>query len=243
MIIRQILAHTNEFTQPYLLSASQYIKSLKLGKKHPVTHTQILLLKSLTAALLKQGSTSTSLELSDIETEVCQQKLAKIVEQSLAEFALDANGSSTGSLTEETLRFLSMLLEAAHILDSNGACRVKVVMSGDTLTRLERAGNVLESKDAAIAWKLRSFLMKQSVDRYTTESFSAILDESGQGVEEEWIRGFVDSYIQGKSQSARDQLLDELIGRDELIRGSIGPLIATRKLLEVHQGMYILHLW
>ena len=81
--------------------------------------------------------------------------------------------------------------------------------------------------------------MNQSADRYTPESFSAFLDECGHGVDEELIHGFVDAYVQGKSQSLRNQLLNELIGRESPITGSIGPLLAARRLLELYQGKLV----
>ncbi|GAP86556.1 putative urb2 npa2 family protein [Rosellinia necatrix] len=233
--IRQVLTNTNDFTRPYLLDASQYAKSLKVAK-HSVAYAQVILLKSLAAALKDHISPSTSLDHLGIDPGVFQHKLAKVVKQSLSEFASEVNESSVASLTNEKLSFLSMILNAAQTIGNNAAPETNIELSGDIQTRLERAGNTMITRDVAIAWKLRSFLMNQSADRYTTESFSAVLDESGQGVEEQWIYAFVDAYVQGKSQSVRDQLLDELIGRDELIRGSIGPLLATRRLLELYQG-------
>ncbi|TGJ82647.1 hypothetical protein E0Z10_g6104 [Xylaria hypoxylon] len=233
--VRQVLANMNELTQSYLLSASQYAKSLKPGKQ-PATRAEILLLKTLATALSDYRSSNGSLERLGINSDAFTQKLAKLVERALSDFASEATGSSIASLSDEKLHFLSAVLDAAHVIDSDTASQIKIELSGDTLTRLERAGDTMVSRDVAIVWKLRSFLMNQSADRHTTESVSAILDGSGDGVEEQLIYGFVDAYVQGKSQSIQDQFLGELMDRGRLIEGSIGPLLAARRLLELHQG-------
>lgn len=228
----------NEFTQSYLLSASHYAKSFEL-EKHSADRTQILLLKSLVAALSAQRSSDSPLERLGIDLDIFRQILTKLVERALGDFSLEANGSPKASLTDEKLRFLSVVIDAAQATGNDAPLQMNIELSGDALTRLERAGDIILSRDTAIGWKLRSFLMKQSADRYTNESFSAILDEGGEHVEEELIYGFVDAYVQGKSQSIRDQLLDELIDHDRLIRGSIGPLLAARRLLGHYQGRFI----
>ncbi|KAI0416220.1 Urb2/Npa2 family-domain-containing protein [Xylaria grammica] len=233
--VRQVLTNVNELTQSYLLSASQYAKSLKPGKQ-PVASTQILLLKSLTAALSDYRSSNGSFERLGIDPGVFGRKLAKLVERVFYDFALGASGSSMGSLSDEKLHFLSAALDAAHVIGNDVVSRMKIELSGDTLTRLERVGDTMASRDTAIVWKLRSFLMSQNVDRHTTESFSAILDGGGHRVEEELIHDFVDAYVQGKSQPARDQLLSELMDRGRLIGASIGPLLAARRVLELYQG-------
>ncbi|KAI0879655.1 Urb2/Npa2 family-domain-containing protein [Hypoxylon argillaceum] len=233
--IRQILTNMTEFTQSYLLSSSKYAKSLKPGKT-PATCAQVILLKSLAAALSDHRSSHSSLERLGVDPNIFGQKLAKLVERALGDFASETNESSVASLTEEKLLFLSVVLDAAQVIRNDTASQVNIKMSGDILTQLERAGDSVPSKETAIIWKLRSFVVKQNADRYTAESLSALLDESSYGIEEELIHGFVDAYVQGKDQSVRDQLLSELIDRGRLHGGSIGPLIATRRLLELYQG-------
>ncbi|KAI0435161.1 Urb2/Npa2 family-domain-containing protein [Xylaria sp. FL1042] len=235
--IRLVLTNTNELTQSYLLNAYEYANSIRPGKQ-PAARTEILLLKSLVTALSDYRSFDNPLERFGIDSNIFRQKLVKLVERALSDFASDANEPPLDSLSDEKLRFLSAVLDAAHVVGNDADSQIRVELSGDTLTRLERAGNALMSKDAAIVWKLRSFLMNQSADRYTPESFSAILDESGLGVEEELIHGFVDAYVQGKNQSVRDKLLSELIGRETPVEGSIGPLLAARRLLELYQGRH-----
>jgi nucleolar pre-ribosomal-associated protein 2 len=240
-MIRQILTNMNEFTQSYLLSASQYAKSLKLGK-NPADCSQILLLKSLAAALSDHISSHNSLERLSVDPNIFGRKLAKLVEQVLGDFASEAHESLVASLTDEKLRFLSVVLDAAQVISNDATSQTKITLPGDTLTRLERLGDKVPSRDAAIVWKLRSFLVEQNTNRYTTESFSALLDDGSHGIEEGLIYGFVDAYVQGSDQSVREQLLGELIDRGRLIGGSIGPLLAARRLLELHQGMSSLNL-
>ncbi|KAI1116229.1 Urb2/Npa2 family-domain-containing protein [Nemania sp. NC0429] len=232
--IRQVLTNMNEATQSYLLGALHYTKSLKPGK-HSADCTQILLLKGLVAALSAQRPTDGSLERIGADTDVFKKSLATLVERALSDFSLEANGSAKAPLTDEKLRFVSLVIDAAQATGNDAALQMTIQLSGDTLTRLERAGDIILTRDNAIGWKLRSFLMKQSAHRYTNESFSAILDVSSDSVEEELIHGFVDAYVQGKSQSIRDQLFDELIDRDRLIGGSVGPLLAARRLLRLYQ--------
>ncbi|KAI1310977.1 Urb2/Npa2 family-domain-containing protein [Xylaria venustula] len=233
--IKQVLTNTNELTQSYLLNASQYAKSLKPGKG-TIACTEILLLKSLATAVSDHRSFDSSLERLKIDFNIFGQKLVELVERAFSRFASEANESSSVPLSHEKLNFLSSVLDAAQVINNDAASQMKIELPGDTLTRLERAGNAIASKDAVVVWKLRSFLMNQSADRYTPESLSAILDEVGQEAEEKLIHNFVDAYVKGKSQSIRDQLLNELIGRETPIEGSIGPLLAARRLLELHQG-------
>ncbi|KAI0118869.1 Urb2/Npa2 family-domain-containing protein [Nemania sp. FL0031] len=232
--IRQILTNVNEFTQSYLLSASQYTRGIKLGKI-PATCSQIILLKSLAAAISDYKSSSGSLESLGIDPNIFGRTLAKVIEQAFGEFASEAQKPSMSSLTEDKLKFLSIALDAAQVIGNYATSQIKIELSGDTLTQLERAGDSVSTKDAAIIWKLRSFLIKQNTNRYTTESFSTLLDECDLGIEEESINGFIDAYVQGKSQSERDEVLGELIGQGRLTGGSIGPLLAAQRLLELYQ--------
>ncbi|KAI1180235.1 Urb2/Npa2 family-domain-containing protein [Nemania sp. FL0916] len=233
--ISQILTNSNELTQSYLLTASQDVKNIQLGES-ATAFPQIILLKGLSAAISDYKSSNGSLERIGLDPGVFQQKLAKLIEQALSAFSLEASESSVPPLTEETLRILSVVLDAAEIIDRDQASTTDIELPGDTLDRLERAGRIILPKNAALAWKLKSFLMRQSADRYTAESFAAMLDEADHGVEEELLHGFVDAYVQGKGQSVRDQLLEVLMDRETLFRHSIGPLMAARRLLELYQG-------
>ncbi|KAJ3578606.1 hypothetical protein NPX13_g1959 [Xylaria arbuscula] len=229
--IRHVFTNSNEPAQSYLLDASKYAKSLK-PEKHSATRTQILLLRSLTTIF--SDSTNNSSERLASDARLFGEKLAKLVARGLNDFTVEANEFSMASLSDEKVQFLQLVLDAALAL-CNDASQTKVELSSDTLIRLERNSNALLSRDAAATWKLRSFLMNQSADRYTPESFSAFLDEGEHEVDEELIQGFVDAYVQGKSQSLRDQLLNELIGRETCAMGPIGPLLAARRLLKLYQ--------
>ncbi|KAI1742129.1 hypothetical protein F4680DRAFT_412981 [Xylaria scruposa] len=237
--IRQVLANTNELTKSYLLNAAQYAKDIKLGKGS-VACTQIILLKSFVAAFRDHKSSYESLQQLGIDPNEFSQKLAKLIERTLSDFASDGNGSAVSSLTDERLRVLSVILDAVQIISHDATPQIQIQLSGDTLTRLERIGDTTMLGNPATMWKLRSFLIKQSPDRHTTQSFSAILDEDVAGVEEE-IYGFVDAYVQGKGRSIQYQLLDELMASDKLTQGSIGSLLAARRLLELYQGPNVDH--
>ncbi|KAI0443424.1 Urb2/Npa2 family-domain-containing protein [Xylaria telfairii] len=233
--IRQVLANMNELTHSYLLGAFQYAKDCKLGKDS-VTCTQILLLQSFAAALHDHNSSRESLQRLGIDPNAFGEKLAKLVERTLDDFASESNGPSMVPPTDEKLQFLSVVLDAAHVSGNDTTSRIKIELSSDTLTRLERVSNTTMLGNLATVWKLRSFLIKQSPDRHTAESFSALLDEGVRGIEEGMMYGFIDAYVQGKSQSIQNQLLSELMTRDKLTNGSIGSLLACRRLLELYQG-------
>ncbi|KAI0402897.1 Urb2/Npa2 family-domain-containing protein [Xylaria palmicola] len=233
--IRQVLTNTNEFIQAYLVSASKYAKSLKPGK-HSAECTPILLLKSLTAMISSPRSSNKSFVDLGIDPKIYGQKLAKLVERALNDFASAGSETSKASLTDEQHRLILTSLDAAQAIDGDATSQMKIELSGDALTRLERATDTMVLRDPAIVWKLRSFLIKQSPDRHTTESFCAILDEGSDEINDEMIYELVDAYVQKKSQSVRDQLLSELLGSDKLIGGCIGPLLAARRLLELHHG-------
>ncbi|KAF2964968.1 hypothetical protein GQX73_g8608 [Xylaria multiplex] len=234
-MIRQVLTNMIELARSYLLSASQYAKSLKPGKQS-AGRTQILVLKSLTAVLADYRSSNGSLECLGIDPDVFVQKLAKLVERALSDFALEAEESSTASLSDEKLHFLSIVLDASRVIGNNAISQMKIELSGDTLTQLERTGDAIMSRDANIAWKLRSFLISQNANRHTTERFRALLDRGSHEVEEDLIRGFVDAYVQERGQSIWGQLFAELIDRGRLLEGPVEPLIASRRLLELYQG-------
>ncbi|KAI0531521.1 Urb2/Npa2 family-domain-containing protein [Xylaria digitata] len=233
--VRQVLANMNELARSYLSSAFQYAKSLKPGKQS-AGRTQILVLRSLTAVLADYRSSNGSLECLGIDPDVFVQKLAELVERALSDFASEAKESSIASLSDEKLHFLSAVLDASRVRGNHDVSQMKIELPADTLTRLERTGDTIMSRDASIVWKLRSFLISQNAGRNTTEYFRAFLDGGGHEVEEDLIHGFVDAYAQGKSQSVRGQLLDELIDRGRLIEGPVELLIASRRLLELYQG-------
>jgi hypothetical protein len=239
---RQVLTNENNFTQSYLLNASQYAKSLK-PEDHPADGTQILLLKSLVIAFSRHKSSYSYLESNGVDPSVFSQKLAKTAEQALNDFASEVNGSPDTSPSDEKLHSLSIVLDAARAMTDAAESPTKITLSDDSLSQLKEASNTIAFRDATIAWKLRSFLVTQGADRYTTKSICAVLEQDSDAVQEELIHGFVDAYVQEKNQSVRHQLLTELMDHDRLISGSIGPLLGARRLLQLYQGTLSTDLW
>ncbi|KAI3336791.1 hypothetical protein HD806DRAFT_18324 [Xylariaceae sp. AK1471] len=233
--IGHVLTNENDFTQSYLLNVSQYAKNLKPGD-HSAARTQILLFKSLVVTLSKHKASYSYLERIGINPDVFSQRLAKMLGQAFSDFALETNGSSVASLSDEKLHSLSIVLDAARATNDAAASSIKIQLSDDAFSQLKEASNTLVPSDTAIVWKLRSFLVRQGADRYTTKSVCAVLEQSSCATEEELIHSFVDAYVQEKNQSVRYQLLTELMDRDRLISGSIGPLLAVGRLLELYQG-------
>lgn len=162
-----------------------------------------------------------------------------MVERALTDFASEAKGSSAGSLSDTSLQLMLTALDAARALYKRSA---GMYLSDIALSQLDEASNTLVSKGVALAWKLRSFLVRQSPDRYTASYFCAILEQDSQTVEEDLIHGFVDGYMREKDHTFRDQVLTKLMDREKLISGPIAPLIAVRRLLELYEGMYIVRL-
>ncbi|KAI2630449.1 hypothetical protein GGS21DRAFT_201702 [Xylaria nigripes] len=233
--IRHVLTNVNESTQSYILTASQYAENLKPGA-HSRIRTQILLLKSLVAALTDQKSSNSDLlERLGVQPDVFRKKLSKVVEWALNDFASEVKKSSE-ILPSERLDSLSIFLDAAQVVSCDAAHPAKIGLSDNALTQLEKASNKFIPRDASVLWKLRSFLMKQSPDRYPTQHFSALLDEGDNIVEEESMNDFVDAYVQAKGDAVRDELLGQLIDPDKLVSGPIGPILAARRLLECYSG-------
>ncbi|KAI8634822.1 hypothetical protein F5Y19DRAFT_126260 [Xylariaceae sp. FL1651] len=233
LTIRQVTTNVNESTHPYLLDASNYAKRLKPEEHSASTH--IILLKSLVAALHHHKASSNFLEHKDIDLLVFSQKLSKMVEWSLSKFASEEHELSDPILGDTKLHMLSLTLDAARVI-SDTESAAKVELSSESYDRLETASNALVSKDAAVGWKLRAFLIKQSADRHTAKYLCEVLDQGSRVVEETSIYCLVDAFVQGKGQSLRDQLLNELMSRDKLLSGSIGSLLAVKRLLGLHQS-------
>lgn len=197
-------------------------------------------MKSMVAAISRHTASRSYLERIGVIPEVFGQKLAIMVGQALGDFASEANASSFAPISEERVHSLSIILDAARALNDAGASTNKIELSEDALSQLKEASNTLASSDAAVVWKLRSFLVKQSADRYTTKSICAVLEQGSSAVEEELINDFVEAYLQEKSQPLQYQLLSELMNHERLMNGPIGPLVAARRLLELYQGTLII---
>jgi hypothetical protein len=190
----------------------------------------------LVANLSEHKTSSSSIEQLGVDPDVFIRKLADLVERALADFASEAKESSVGSLSDASLQSMLAALDAARALHRGTA---KINMSDIALNRLDEASNTLIARDVAFAWKLRSFLVRQSPDRYTASYFCAILEQDSQAVEEDLIHGFVDGYMREKGHALRDQVLTKLMDREKLVGGPTAPLVAIRRLLELYEGMCI----
>jgi hypothetical protein len=174
-----------------------------------------------------------------VDPHIFSQKLAKIVGRTLSDFASEADESSVTALSDAKLHSLTTILNASSVVNDDATSLKKLELSDDALKHLEKADKALMSKDATIAWKLRAFLMRQSADRLSIPYFCALLDQAGCSVDEYLIHGCVDAYVQKKDRYFRGGLLGELMNRDKLIGGPIGPLVAARRLLDVYQGTFV----
>ncbi|KAI0196463.1 Urb2/Npa2 family-domain-containing protein [Astrocystis sublimbata] len=227
--IRQVFANPNDLTESYLCDAYKYTENPKLGQG-AIAYTQILILKCLAAVVKEHKASHESWRKFGVKPDAFGKTLAKLVKEALDEFV----SKSKAPLPEEWLRLLPLVLDAAQVISDDAGSETKIELSDDTVTLLERVGDTALLGNSAAVWKLRSFLIKQRPNRHTAASLSAFLDEGVEGVSDEIIYGFVGAYTQGKSRSAQDQLIGELMARDKLTGGSIGSLLAAQRLLELY---------
>ncbi|KAI0391321.1 hypothetical protein F5Y17DRAFT_16299 [Xylariaceae sp. FL0594] len=230
--ITHVIVNMNESSRAYLASASQWANGYKL-RSHSEARTPLIILKSLVLALAEHRTSSTSMEQLGVDPVVFIQKLADLVQRALTDFASGLKASSVGSLSDTSLQSMLTALDAARALHKGSA---QINLSDAALNQLDEASNTLVSKDIAFAWKLRSFLVRQNPVRYSAQYFCAILEQDSQAVEEDLIHDFVESYMQHKDQSFRDQVLTRLLDHEKFIGGPIAPLVAARRLLQLHEG-------
>ncbi|KAI1374629.1 Urb2/Npa2 family-domain-containing protein [Hypoxylon crocopeplum] len=229
LTLRQMVASAEGNSMAYLSDASNFVKSLDLkGSGH--TTSKILLAKGLVSAF--HNSPSSKLYSSTISLDEITQKLEQMVQISLSQFASESKRTETAA--EETLLPLSMALRGAACI---AEVQDKLIELPERKTRqLESISTSYMSREINIGWKLQAFLSRNYPDRCNEAALFTQLEQASQAIEEDLVCDLVDAFVKTKDNDARARLLGELVGSGKLSAGPIGPLLAVRRLIELHQG-------
>ncbi|KAI1505510.1 Urb2/Npa2 family-domain-containing protein [Biscogniauxia marginata] len=234
LTLRQIVTTLDASSVSYLRDASSYVHSLELDAS--ISTAQILLVKGLVSALGKSSAKSYD---AVIDLDKTTQKLEQLVQHSISMFASESERISTGSENNPMSVPLSVILGGADVVTKTRPRR-GIHLPTELVSQLETTGASWISRGVDIGWRLMTFLLKNHPDRYDTASFYSQLEYGATEVPEDFVYDYVDAFIQGKDQLARNKLLDELISSGKLTASSIGPLLVVKRLLEPHQGQDVL---
>ncbi|CAJ2509860.1 Uu.00g057600.m01.CDS01 [Anthostomella pinea] len=232
LTLRQMVVNAEDASMAYLRDASRYVGDLYTKTASGET-AQILLVIKLVSVLSNSPSTksySTAVDLGKI-----RRKLVELVQYGLSDFAKESEALSTATKEDPKLVPLSVILAAAATLTEirEGST---IELSDKVTRKLETASLTFVSRGVDICWKLRAFLVRRFPNRYDNTSFCSQLEQGTSAVDEDLVYDFVDAFVKGKGQAAHNLLFGELTSNGRLATGPIGPLLAAKKLLELHQG-------
>ena len=182
----------------------------------------MLLVKGLASAL-KNAPASKSLS-TTIDQAKITRKLRKMAEHSLPRSSqMVAEGDETMLMLQVTLG--DTLADKA------------IELRSETVARLEEAAGLYVSQGSESGWKLRKFLVMNYPDKYQEGSVVSWLHEPVEAGTEDVVYELVETYIKFHNRPARARLLNALVQGDKLTTGSIGPLLAVKKIIE-QQGEF-----
>ncbi|KAI2639627.1 Urb2/Npa2 family-domain-containing protein [Hypomontagnella submonticulosa] len=232
LTLRQMAVSAEGPSPTYLTDASNFTRGLK-PKYSKNMSAQILLVKGLASAL--QNSPSSKPYSSVISLEEVTEKLEQLVWAALSGFASESRMTETPTEVVSLTQLSLTLGGAACITDTRGKGSIK--LSQDTINQLEDVSMSYISKNVDIGWKLRAFLFRNYPDRYDMGALCTQLEHASPTIEEDLVYNLVDAFVMAKDRAARDRCLNELVDSGKLTAGSIGPLLAVRRLVELHQGL------
>ncbi|KAI1801596.1 Urb2/Npa2 family-domain-containing protein [Daldinia bambusicola] len=237
LTLRQMVTSADGPSLTYLAEVSNFVKSLE-PKASKYTAAQILLAKITVSALHSSLNKSYN---SSIDVGEVARKLEQMVQTNLTKFASENKKTSENKKKElaaddeSTLISLSIMLSGATcVADTNEERRIE--LTEKTISYLESIGASFISKKVHIGWKLRAFLLRNNPGRYDLREFLGQLEQVSTTVDEDAVFNLVDAFVKTQSQPVRDQLLSELVGSGKLTSGAIGPVLAVKRLVELHQG-------
>lgn len=188
----------------------------------------MLLVKGLASAL-KNAPASKSLS-TTIDQAKITRKLRKMAEHSLP------RSSQMVAEGDETMLMLQVTLGAVDTLGDTLADKA-IELRSETVARLEEAAGLYVSQGSESGWKLRKFLVMNYPDKYQEGSVVSWLHEPVEAGTEDVVYELVETYIKFHNRPARARLLNALVQGDKLTTGSIGPLLAVKKIIE-QQGEF-----
>ncbi|KAI1479040.1 Urb2/Npa2 family-domain-containing protein [Daldinia eschscholtzii] len=230
LTIRQMVTSADGPSLTYLAEASSFVKGLE-SKASKYTAAQILLVKSIVSALHNSSNKSYN---SSINVDEASGKLEQMVQTNLTKFASESKKKELVAEDNSILISLSGTISGAACMADT--CERRIELTEKTISQLESIGTSFISKKNYLGWKLQAFLLRNNPDRYDLRDLLRQLEQASTVVDEDLVYNLVDAFVKARGQLIRDQLLGELIGSGKLTSGAIGPILAVRRLVELHQG-------
>ncbi|KAI1323150.1 hypothetical protein F5Y16DRAFT_384555 [Xylariaceae sp. FL0255] len=232
--IRQVLTNLNDSTPVYLQQASEFAEKASQG---PVTSMIVVLLKQLVAALDSHKASHAILAEMGSGPQIFSQRLLVIVEVSVGLFFTWAKPNlgkfDQCPLDHDMFRLLSIAIDAVRVLQDTGYSEKFELLAKET-PDLQWISDKLATEGASLGWKLRALLAKSHPIMSDLERL--ILQECALPAEDDSISDLVDAFIQGKTASSLQDTLNILVKDERLMTRATVPLLAVKRLLEVHQG-------
>ncbi|KAI0117534.1 Urb2/Npa2 family-domain-containing protein [Hypoxylon sp. NC0597] len=231
LALRQVALNPEGPSLAYLANASKFVKSLQpKGSEYSVA--PMLLVKGLVSALHK-SSTNNSYS-SAISLDEVTQKLRRMVQSSLSRFAAETKATKIADGDDSMLHTLDIVLSGAACLAEVGSRPLE--LTEETVGQLQSISTSCMSRKADTGWKLLAFLIRNHPVRYDMAAFFAQLEQASDTVEEDLIYDLVDAFVKNRDHAIRVRLLTELVDSGKLTAGPIGPLLAVRRLVELHRS-------
>ncbi|KAI1412897.1 Urb2/Npa2 family-domain-containing protein [Hypoxylon sp. FL1857] len=230
LTLRQVVLNPEGPSLAYLANASKYVKSVQpKGSEYSVA--PMLLVKGLVSALHKSSS---KLYDSAVSLDEVTQKLRRIIQSSLSKFASESKATKMAEGDDSMLPILDIALSGAACIAEVGARPLE--LSEETVCQLQSVSTSCMSTKADTGWKLLAFLIRNHPVRYDVAAFFVQLEQASETVEEDVVYDLVDAFVTSRDHSIRTRLLGELLGKCRLTAGPIGPLLAAKRLVELHRG-------
>ena len=217
---RHVISNMEDFSVRYLSEASRYVEALKASKG---TVPQTLLVKGLASAL-KNAPASKPLEKAIDQAKITR-KLRKMTEHSLSKSTQVTAEGGEATLT------LQVTLGAVEALGDTLADKA-IELKDEAVAQLEEVAGSYASRGDELGWKLRKFLVLNYSAKYQEGSVAAWLDEPIETRAEDAVCELIETYIKSHDRPASARLLDALVQSAKLTSGSIGPLLAIKKIIE-----------
>ncbi|KAH9900518.1 Urb2/Npa2 family-domain-containing protein [Xylariomycetidae sp. FL2044] len=230
---RQIMAssNTDELSLSYLQDTQDYLNTLSEPRTQ-VRLSDLLIAKGLISAAAAHSSTKLSSTAIDLEKTV--RILQNMIVDKLTSISSAENLGTVG-LDGLALSILSVALNAAScVWDAQPKAHMEIPKK--VIARLDSGSATMISSGLELGWKLRTFLMRNGL--YDLASFRSSLQEEVSIRQEDLVSDFAAAFLQEKGSAEGKQLLPHLLSDDHLISGSIGPLLAIRKVIENNQAPY-----
>ncbi|OTB08463.1 hypothetical protein M426DRAFT_184302 [Hypoxylon sp. CI-4A] len=230
LTLRQMVATIDQTHIEYLTDASNFLKTLK-PNNHGYPVGQMLLAKGLVSALHQSPhkqqfhETNSTINLIDLS-----KKLKKMVETNLIKIGTKLSMATTDADKELLLPTLNLTFDAV-------ACATAAIGGGTFEIHANMPASIYDSCTAGnhnMDWKLLAFLFRIKPGKYDKE-WVPQLSKAPETIDEELVFDMVDAFAQKKDPATRHEVLKELVHNDQA-NWSIGSMLATKRLLELHQG-------